>query len=137
MAGKKAQDNSKKAAGNARKAESAAKKNAASEAQREEAEGDKWQQGSKNNSKKYVRMWCDGRIVLSEAVASHSQLRVKILAPFFPGRSTRSTMRTAAGHLCSLTNVAFSLGRQRPLRKPRPQRRKLKRTHWLRRRRLV
>lgn len=58
MAGKKAQDNSKKAAGNARKAESAAKKNAAVEAQREQAEDDKWQQGAKNNSKKYVREWC-------------------------------------------------------------------------------
>lgn len=55
MAGKKGQDNSKKAAGNARKAESAAKKSAAADAERETAEGEKWQQGAKNNSKKYVR----------------------------------------------------------------------------------
>lgn len=56
MAGKKSQDNSKKAAGNARKADSAAKKSAAAEAEREMVEGEKWQQGAKNNSKKYVRI---------------------------------------------------------------------------------
>lgn len=55
MAGKKGQDNTKKVAGNARKAESAAKKSAAADADRENADGEKWQQGAKNNLKKYVR----------------------------------------------------------------------------------
>ncbi|KAL7796581.1 DUF1014 domain-containing protein [Trichoderma ceciliae] len=54
MAGKKGQDNTKKAAGNARKAESAAKKSTAAETDREVTEGEKWQQGTKNNSKKDV-----------------------------------------------------------------------------------
>ncbi|KAJ3514711.1 hypothetical protein NM208_g15037 [Fusarium decemcellulare] len=51
MAGKKG-DNSKKAAGNARKAEAAAQKAAVEDARREAAEDEKWQKGSKNNSKK-------------------------------------------------------------------------------------
>ncbi|KAL6883928.1 DUF1014 domain-containing protein [Trichoderma longibrachiatum] len=52
MAGKKGLENSKKAAGNARKAETAAKKSAAADAACETAEGEKWQQGAKNTSKK-------------------------------------------------------------------------------------
>jgi hypothetical protein len=69
MAGKKGVDNSKKAAGNARKAESAAKKSAAADAARETAESEKWQQGSKNTSKKYVRTWHDGAL---HGIASHA-----------------------------------------------------------------
>lgn len=53
MAGKKG-ENTKKAAGNARKTEAAAQKAAAADARAEAEETEKWQKGSKNNSKKYV-----------------------------------------------------------------------------------
>lgn len=52
MAGKKGTDNTKKVAGNARKAEVAAQKAADQDAQREAAEGDSWQKGSKSNARK-------------------------------------------------------------------------------------
>jgi hypothetical protein len=53
MAGKRGGgENSKKAAGQARKAETAANKKAAKEREVEVAESSKWQEGSRDSSKK-------------------------------------------------------------------------------------
>lgn len=50
MAPKK--ENSKKVAGNARKADAAAKKSAVEDSKRDAVEDEKWNKGSKSNSKK-------------------------------------------------------------------------------------
>lgn len=51
MAGKKG-ENTKKVVGNARKADAAAQKAAADDANREAAEADSWQKGSKSSARK-------------------------------------------------------------------------------------
>lgn len=52
--GKQKGANTKKEAGNARKAEQAQKKASEAAAREEAAEAERWNQGSKNSSKKYM-----------------------------------------------------------------------------------
>lgn len=146
MAGKKAQDNTKKAAGNARKAESAAKKNAAADAEREVAEDEKWQQGAKNNSKKYVCVyvarwripWQWARLVQLLATCPEKKKKFTPLSPR-PGMIHTSCFSLSDAHRHRMSvpfaDIGFSPGTQRPPRRPRPRKRRLKKMHWPRRRR--
>lgn len=79
MAGKKATENGKKAAGNARKADAAAQKNAAKDAQLAAADDEKWDKGSKNNSKKYV-LSVSIAFTHSERSSTHTPHRLPLTA---------------------------------------------------------